>query len=159
MDRIGFAKDIHRFAPNRKLILGGVEIPFEKGLLGHSDADVVLHALTEAILGALALGDLGTHFPDTDVSLKDIDSSKLLEKVVELMRQHGYTIGNVDISLVLEKPKIAPYRLAIQKNIARLLGVTIDQVSVKAGTNEGIGEIGRNEAAEASAIVLLRKVD
>ncbi len=159
MDRIGFAKDIHRFAPNRRLILGGVEIPFEKGLLGHSDADVVLHALTEAILGALALGDLGTHFPDTDVSLKDIDSSKLLEKVVVLMCQHRYTIGNVDISLVLEKPKIAPYRLAIQKNIARLLGVTIDQVSVKAGTNEGIGEIGRNEAAEASAIVLLRKVD
>ena len=159
MDRIGFAKDLHRFAPNRKLILGGVEIPFEKGLLGHSDADVVLHALTEAILGALALGDLGTHFPDTDEHYKNIASSKLLEKAVELMHKHSYAIGNVDISVVLEKPKIAPYRTAIQANIARLLQVNLDQVSIKAGTNEGIGEIGRNEAAEASAIVLLRKVD
>lgn len=159
MDRIGFAKDIHRLVPNRKLILGGIEIPFEKGLLGHSDADVVLHAVTEAILGALALGDLGTHFPDTDSHYKDIDSSLLLKKAVELMTQEGYCVGNVDITLVIEKPKIAPYISRIQNHLSQLLGVTPKEVSLKACTNEGLDAIGRGEAAEASAIILLRKVD
>lgn len=159
MNRIGFAKDIHRFAPNRKLILGTLEIPFDKGLLGHSDADVVLHALTEAILGALALGDLGSHFPDSDPQYKNIASSLLLQRAVELMKKQGYVIGNVDISLVIEKPRIAPYILPMRKAIAQLLEVAVESVSVKAGTKEGLDAIGRGEAAEASAIVLLRKVD
>ncbi len=159
MNRIGFAKDIHRLVPNRKLILGGVEIPFEKGLLGHSDADVVLHAVTEAILGALALGDLGTHFPDSDSRYKDIDSSLLVKKAVELMKKEGYAVGNVDVTIVLEKPKIAPYISSIQQRLATLLEVTSKEVSVKACTNEGLDAIGRGDAAEADAIILLRKVD
>ena len=159
MNRIGFAKDIHRLVVNRKLILGGVEIPFEKGLLGHSDADVVLHAVTEALLGALALGDLGTHFPDSDSQYKDIDSSRLLNKAVELMKKEGYVVINVDISILLEKPKIASYIPSIQQRLASLLEVTIKDVSVKACTNEGLDAIGRGEAAEADAIILLRKVD
>ena len=158
MDRIGFAKDIHKMVVGRPLILGGIHIPFEKGLLGHSDADVILHALTEAILGALALGDLGKHFPDTDAAYKDIDSSLLVKKAVTLMKNEGYAVGNADISLVLEKPRVAPYIEKMRSHIALLLEVPMSSVSVKAGTNEGLGEIGRGEAAEASAIVLLRKV-
>ena len=158
MDRIGFAKDIHKMVVGRPLILGGIHIPFEKGLLGHSDADVILHALTEAILGALALGDLGKHFPDTDAAYKDIDSSLLVKKAVTLMKNEGYAVGNADISLVLEKPRVAPYIEKMRSHIALLLEVPVSSVSVKAGTNEGLGEIGRGEAAEASAIVLLRKV-
>lgn len=158
MDRIGFAKDIHKMVVGRPLILGGIHIPFEKGLLGHSDADVILHALAEAILGALALGDLGKHFPDTDAAYKDIDSSILVKKAVTLLKNEGYTVGNADISLVLEKPRVAPYIEKMRSHIATLLEVPVSSVSVKAGTNEGLGEIGRGEAAEASAIVLLRKV-
>jgi len=158
MDRIGFAKDIHKMVVGRPLILGGIHIPFEKGLLGHSDADVILHALTEAILGALALGDLGKHFPDTDAAYKDIDSSLLVKKAVTLMKNEGYAVGNADISLVLEKPRVAPYIEKMRSHIALLLEVPMSSVSVKAGTNEGLGEIGRGKAAEASAIVLLRKV-
>lgn len=158
MDRIGFAKDIHKMVVGRPLILGGITIPFEKGLLGHSDADVILHALAEAILGALALGDLGKHFPDTDAQYKDIDSSLFVKKAVALMKKEGYTVGNADISLVLEKPRVAPYIEKMRFHIALLLEVSVSAVSVKAGTNEGLGEIGRGEAAEASAIVLLRKV-
>jgi len=158
MDRIGFAKDIHKMVAGRPLILGGIHIPFEKGLLGHSDADVILHALAEAILGALALGDLGKHFPDTDAAYKDIDSSLLVKKAVTLMKNEGYTVGNADISLVLEKPRVAPYIEKMRNHIAALLEVPVSSVSVKAETNEGLGEIGRGEAAEASAVVLLRKV-
>ena len=158
MDRIGFAKDIHKMVVGRPLILGGIHIPFEKGLLGHSDADVILHALTEAILGALALGDLGKHFPDTDAAYKDIDSSLLVKKAVTLMKNEGYAVGNADISLVLEKPRVAPYIEKMRSHIALLLEVPVSSISVKAGTNEGLGEIGRGKAAEASAIVLLRKV-
>jgi 2-C-methyl-D-erythritol 2,4-cyclodiphosphate synthase len=158
MERIGFAKDIHKLVVGRPLILGGVHIPFEKGLLGHSDADVILHALTEAILGALALGDLGKHFPDTEEQYKDVDSSLLVKKAVLLMKKEGYVVGNADISLVLEKPRVAPYIDAMRAHIASLLEVPVANVSVKAGTNEGLDAIGHGDAAEASAIVLLRKV-
>jgi len=158
MYRIGHAHDIHKLVVGRKLMLAGIEVPFEKGSLGHSDADVILHALAESILGALALGDLGKHFPDTDMNFKNIDSSKLVEVVVSLMEKEGYEVVNTDISLHLEKPKIAPYIEAMRQKVARLLKVEINQVSIKAGTNEGMGPVGLGEAVEATAMTLVRKV-
>lgn len=155
--RIGFAKDIHRLVPNRKLILGGVVIPHDYGLLGHSDADVVLHAIAEAILGALSLGDLGQHFPDTDPKYKGIDSSVILTNVVEKMTHMKFQVSNVDVSIHAEKPKLLPYREMMRERISKLLGCSINDVNVKAGTNEGLDAIGRHEAIEAVAVVLLKQ--
>ena len=136
--RIGNGFDVHAFAEGRKLILGGVEIPCEKGLIGHSDADVLLHAITDALLGALALGDLGKHFPDSDEEFKDADSSILLKKVYDLLRTKNYILSNVDSILMMEKPKVASYVLQMRQNIAKVLNVDIDKISVKATTTEGL---------------------
>jgi len=155
--RIGLGYDVHQFASGRKLILGGVEIPFEKGLLGHSDADVLLHAVCDAILGALAIGDIGYHFPDSDAKFKDADSKDLLQKVYYLMRDEGYTIGNIDSTLLLEEPKIARHIPSMRKTIARILEVGLDRVSIKATTTEKLGFVGRKEGCAAQAIILIIK--
>jgi 2-C-methyl-D-erythritol 2,4-cyclodiphosphate synthase len=155
MDRIGHGFDVHRFADNRALVLGGVQIPYEKGLLGHSDADVLLHAIADALLGAAALGDIGHHFPDTDVRYKGISSLRLLEHVASLLEREKYTVSNVDATLVMERPKIAPHVPAMRENIARALRIDIARVSVKATTNEGLGFIGAGEGAVAHAIALI----
>ncbi len=155
--RIGFSKDIHRLAENRKLIIGGVVVPFEKGELAHSDGDVLYHALAESILGALALGDLGKHFPDTSDETLDMDSSVIVSKVVKMMFEKGYEVNNVDIFVSLERPKLKDYIESMRNNVANLLQVNIDQVSIKAGTNEKCGEVGKGEAIEATSMILLRK--
>ena len=157
--RIGYSRDTHILVEGRELFLGGINIPFEKGLLGHSDADVLLHAIAEAILGALALGDLGTHFPDNDPKYKGIDSKILLNEVVKMMKEKGYKIGNVDTMLILELPKMKPHILAIRESIASLLNTSLDNVSVKATTNEKMGYLGENKAIEANAVVLLESED
>ena len=154
--RIGFASDIHKLVIARKFVLAGVAIPSKVGELAHSDGDVVYHAVSEAILGALALGDLGKHFPATD-EYKDIDSSFIVKKVVFMMLKKGYVVNNVDVSITLEKPKLKPYILDMRKNLAKLLSIDVDDVSVKAGTNEGLDEIGQGKAVKAEAIVLLKK--
>ncbi|NLZ15504.1 MAG: 2-C-methyl-D-erythritol 2,4-cyclodiphosphate synthase [Erysipelotrichaceae bacterium] len=156
MMRIGFASDIHQLVENRKLMLGGVHIPFPLGELAHSDGDVVYHALGEAILGALALGDLGTYFPNSP-EYKDIDSSIIVSRIVKMMVENGYKVGNIDISITLKAPKLAPFIQIMRANIAQLLYVDIKCVSVKAGTNEDIDELGRGFAVRADAIVLLEK--
>ena len=153
--RIGFASDIHQLVENRKLILAGVVVPFEKGEKAHSDGDVVYHALGESILGALALGDLGKFFPDNDDKYKDMDSSLIIKEIVKMMEDKGYTVNNVDISITLERPKLKEYILNMRENIARLLKVNIDQVSVKAGTNEKMDELGKGNAVKAESIILL----
>ncbi len=155
--RIGFSKDIHRLVENRKLIIGGVVVPFEKGELAHSDGDVLYHALAESILGALALGDLGKHFPDTSDETLDMDSSVIVSKVVKMMFEKGYEVNNVDIFVSLERPKLKDYIESMRNNVANLLQVNIDQVSIKAGTNEKCGEVGKGEAIEATSMILLRK--
>ena len=155
--RIGFSKDIHKLVENRKLIIGGVVIPFEKGELAHSDGDVLYHALAESILGALALGDLGKHFPDTSDETLDMDSSVIVSRVVKMMFEKGYEVNNVDIFVSLERPKLKDYIESMRNNVAKLLQVNIDQVSIKAGTNEKCGEVGKGEAIEATSMILLRK--
>lgn len=155
--KIGYGFDVHAFAPNRKLILGGIEIPHEKGLLGHSDADVLLHAICDAILGALALGDIGKHFPDTDPKYKDADSKMLLDKVRYLMNDFHYEIGNIDSTILLEEPKISTFIPEMRKVIATILDVKVDHVSVKATTSEKLGFVGREEGCAAHAVVLLIK--
>ena len=155
--RIGFASDIHQLVENRKLILAGVVIPFDKGEKAHSDGDVVYHALGESILGALALGDLGTFFPDNDDKYKDMDSSIIVKEIVKMMEEKGYRVNNVDISITLEKPKLKDHIVNMRNNIARLLKVDIDQVSIKAGTNEKLDEIGKGNAVKAESIILLRE--
>jgi len=155
--RIGFGYDVHAFAENRKLYLGGVEIPYPKGLAGHSDADVLLHAICDAMLGALALGDIGKHFPDNDDAYKNIDSKILLSEVNKLILQHNYNIGNIDCTVVMERPKLKDYILDIRKNIATILNINIDQVSVKATTSERLGFVGTEEGTKAYAVVLLKK--
>lgn len=155
--RIGFASDIHALVENRKLILGGVIVPFERGELAHSDGDVLYHALAESILGALALGDLGTHFPDNDNKYKDMDSALIVRSVVKMMNEKGYLVNNVDISISLEKPKLKPYILKMRENVATLLNVDLDKVSIKAGTNEGFDAVGKGEAVKAEAIILLKE--
>lgn len=155
--KIGFGFDVHAFTPNRKLILGGIEIPHEKGLLGHSDADVLLHAICDAILGALALGDIGKHFPDTDPKYKDVDSKMLLDKVRYLMNDFHYEIGNIDSTIILEEPKISTFIPEMRKVIATILDVKVDHVSVKATTSERLGYVGREEGCAAHAVVLLIK--
>ena len=155
--RIGQSTDIHRLAEGRKLILGGVEIPSDLGLVGHSDADALCHAVAEAILGALALGDLGKWFPDTDPKWEGADSIKILEQVGVMMRQHGYSIGNIDSLIMIEKPKMAPHIMAMRENIARALVCDLDNVSVKATRGEGLGFVGKSEGVQAQAVVLLVK--
>ena len=154
--RTGFGYDIHPLTENRKLILGGVDIPSTKGLLGHSDADVLLHAICDALLGAAALGDIGKHFPDTDERYRGISSLKLLEQVVALLKAAHCSITNIDSTLVLEQPKIAPYVEEMQQNIARAAGLHINQISIKATTNEKLGAIGRGEGCAAFAVASLQ---
>ena len=156
--RIGFGYDVHAYAENRKLIIGGVEIPFKKGLLGHSDADVLLHTISDALLGALALGDIGMHFPDTDDKYKNADSKLLLEHVYGLIKEKGYVLVNLDSTLLMQKPKISPYVTQIRETISSLLDCRIDQISVKATTTEKLGFVGRLEGVAAYCTVLLRKI-
>lgn len=153
--RIGYGYDVHRLTEGRPLVLGGVTIPWEKGLLGHSDADVMLHALMDALLGAAALGDIGHLFPDSDQRYRGIDSRKLLRQVAVLLEQAGYAVGNVDVTLVAQRPKIAPYIDDMRTNIAADLGVSITRVSVKATTEEGLGFTGTGEGMAAHAVALL----
>lgn len=155
--RIGMGYDVHRLVEGRKLILGGVEIPYEKGLLGHSDADVLIHALMDAILGAMAMRDIGYHFPDTDVAYEGISSVVLLERVRKLMEESGYTLVNADMTLMAERPKIAPYIEAMVEVISHVLAVESSAVSIKATTTEGLGFIGRNEGMAAQAVVLIEE--
>ena len=153
--RIGMGYDVHKLVENRKLILGGVEIPYEKGLLGHSDADVLLHAIMDALLGASALGDIGKHFPDTDMKYEGIDSKILLKKVYELMREKGYKIGNLDSIIVAQKPKLKDYIEEMRKKMAKILHTDIENVSVKATTEEKLGFTGSGEGISAQSICLL----
>ena len=155
--RVGFSKDIHRLVENRKLILAGVVVPFNKGELAHSDGDVVYHAVAESIYGALALGDLGKKFPDDSNETLNMDSSLIVKSAVFNMVFNGYEVNNIDVFISLEKPKLKDYIEQMRKNLATLLKVQLSQVSVKAGTNEGCGEVGRGEAIEATAVVLLKK--
>ncbi len=155
--RIGSGIDFHQLAEGRALWIGGIQIPHHKGAVGHSDADVLLHAICDALLGALALGDIGQHFPNTDESYKNIDSKILLKKCVELIRSKGYSVVNVDATLCLEAPKIRPYVTSMQQTIAPLLGVEIDAVSIKATTTEKMGFAGREEGLMAQASVLLQQ--
>ena len=156
--RIGFGYDVHRLVFDRKLILGGVCIPYEKGLAGHSDADVLVHSIMDAMLGALAMGDIGKHFPDNDQNYKDIDSMVLLEKVMVLIWEKGYTIGNIDTTICAEKPKMQPYISQMQKNIADVLKTVAENISIKATTTEKLGFVGAGEGISAYAVVLLEKV-
>lgn len=156
MYRIGFSEDIHPLVEGRKLVLGGVEIPFDLGCFGHSDGDVVIHAVAESILGALALGDLGSHFPDNDPKYKGIDSTLLLEEVVELMTGKGFEINNIDIQVAISKPKLAGYIPQMREKVAKLLLTDVENVSIKAMSFNKVGPIGKNEAAMAQSSVLLR---
>ncbi|HAX18597.1 MAG TPA: 2-C-methyl-D-erythritol 2,4-cyclodiphosphate synthase [Actinobacteria bacterium] len=158
MLRIGIGYDVHRFIEGRPLILGGVRIDYNKGLAGHSDADVLIHSINDAILGACCLGDIGMHFPDTDNTYKDISSVVLLEKVIRLMKESGYRVVNCDNVIILEEPKIAPYIQRIRERLFKLLETDISEVSVKATTTEGLGFCGREEGIAAQSIVLLEKV-
>ncbi len=155
--RIGFASDIHRLQAGNKLMLGGVNIPHWQGEVAHSDGDVVYHALAESILGALALGDLGTHFPDSDPQYRGIDSAILVKRVVEMMEEKGYLVNNVDISITLEQPKLKSFIPQMRENIANLLNVDVDCISVKAGTNEKMDAVGMQLAVKAESIVLLKE--
>ncbi|WP_456454975.1 2-C-methyl-D-erythritol 2,4-cyclodiphosphate synthase [Thermovibrio sp.] len=157
MFRVGIGYDAHRLAEGRELIIGGVRIPYSKGLLGHSDADVLVHAVCDAILGALSLGDIGHHFPPTE-EFKGISSLKLLMKVNELVKSKGYEVVNIDSVVVAQKPKLAPYRAEMEENIARALSISRERVSVKATTTEGMGFEGREEGISAQAVALLKEV-
>ena len=155
--RVGFSKDIHKLVENRKLIIAGVIVPFELGELAHSDGDVLYHAVAESILGALALGDLGKHFPDTSNETKDMNSELIVAKVVKMMEELEYEVGNIDVFVSLERPKLKDYIEQMRENLARVLHTNIGNVSIKAGTNEGCGEVGQGKAIEATSMILLRK--
>jgi 2-C-methyl-D-erythritol 2,4-cyclodiphosphate synthase len=155
--RIGFGFDVHQLVEGRDFWLGGIKIPADKGILGHSDADVLLHAICDAILGSLVLGDIGKHFPDTDTTFKGIDSKILLSKVMELISNKGYKIGNIDTTVVCQQPKIMPYAYEMRNCIAQICNITVDDISIKATTNETMGFIGREEGIVAYAVVLLLK--
>lgn len=157
MIRVGYGYDVHRLVEGRKLILGGVDIPFEKGLLGHSDADVLLHAITDALFGAAALGDIGSHFPDTDPRYKGADSLKLLEACGRELAEHGWSIGNIDATIVAQRPKLLPYVPQMRENIARVLHITVEQVSLKGKTEEGLGFTGAGEGMAVHAVCLIEK--
>jgi len=152
MTRFGMGYDVHQLVENRKLIIGGVDIPYEKGLLGHSDADVLLHAISDALLGAAALGDIGKHFPDTDPRYKGADSLKLLEEVGNLLAEKGYVVGNVDATIVAQKPKMLPHIPQMRENIAKVLHVDIDQINVKATTEEHLGFTGSGQGISSYAV-------
>ena len=153
--RVGIGYDVHKFAEGRKLILGGVEIPYEKGLLGHSDADVIVHAIMDALLGAAALGDIGQHFPDTDPAYEGISSICLLEKVRQLLEDHHYQVGNIDSIIIAQLPKMMPHLPQMRKNVAGALQIGEDRVSIKATTEEGLGFTGRGEGIAAQAVCML----
>ena len=157
--RVGLGYDVHKLVEGRKLIIGGVDIPYEKGLLGHSDADVLIHAVMDSILGALALGDIGKHFPDTDEKYKGADSMKLLEFVYNLINEKGYNIGNIDCTIIAQSPKMAPHIQNMRENIAKTLNTSIENINVKATTEEGLGFTGSKEGISAQSICLLVKVD
>ena len=155
LPRIGHGYDVHRLAEGRRLVLGGVEVPCERGLLGHSDADVLLHALMDALLGAAALGDIGRLFPDSSERYRGIDSRRLLREVAAVLAESGFSVGNVDVTLVAQRPKVAPYILRMRENIASDLGIPLDAVSVKATTEEGLGFTGSGEGMAAHAVALI----
>lgn len=155
--RIGHGFDVHAFAEDRRLIIGGVDIPHERGLLGHSDADVLLHAICDALLGAAGLGDIGKHFPDSDPQFKGIDSRKLLRHVAELLRRQGWTVANVDATIIAQMPRMAPHIAAMREHIAEDLGVAADQVNVKATTTEKLGFTGRGEGIAAESVCLIAR--
>jgi 2-C-methyl-D-erythritol 2,4-cyclodiphosphate synthase len=157
--RIGIGYDIHRLVEGRKLVLAGIEIPYERGLLGHSDSDVLAHAICDALLGAAALGDIGAHFPDTDERYRDASSLDLLDRVVELITGRGYRVANVDVVVMAERPRLLPYVDAMRERLASSLNVDIDSVSVKAKTSEGLESVGRGEAMAAHAVALLSRKD
>lgn len=157
--RIGIGYDVHKLVDDRKLFIGGVEIPYEKGLLGHSDADVLIHAIMDSILGALALRDIGYHFPDTDNEYKDIDSKILLKRVYEIMKGKNYKIGNIDSVIACQKPKLAPYIDDMKKVIAEILNTDVENISIKATTTEKLGFIGRGEGISSEAVCLLERDD
>jgi ygbB family len=158
MTRVGIGYDVHRLVEGRKLILGGVDIPYENGLLGHSDADVLLHAVSDALLGAAALGDIGKHFPDTDERFAGADSGKLLAEAVRLIRAEGYAIGNVDATIVAQAPKLQPHIPAMRENIARILGLDLGDVNVKATTEERLGFTGSGEGMSAYAVAGIERI-
>ena len=153
--RVGMGYDVHKLVEGRRLVLGGVEIPYEKGLLGHSDADVLVHAVMDALLGAAALGDIGKHFPDTDPAYEGADSMKLLEEVRKLLDEHNFMIGNVDATVIAQKPKLRPYIAQMEENIAKTLGIAKDQINIKATTEEGLGFTGTEEGISSQAICML----
>ena len=155
--RIGFGYDVHCLTEGRKLILGGVDIPYEKGLLGHSDADVLTHAIMDAIIGALGLGDIGRHFPDTSDKYKDISSLTLLSEVSKMLDKTGYVIGNIDATLVIQKPKVSPYISGMLEKISSTLGIEINKINIKATTEEQLGFTGREEGVVAHAVALIIK--
>ncbi len=156
--RIGIGYDVHKLVEGRKLIIGGVEIPHEKGLLGHSDADVLVHAIMDSILGALSLGDIGKHFPDTDGSYKDIDSMILLERTYDLMLESGYAVGNIDCVIAVQKPKLAPYIDSMREKIASVLNTSLSNINIKATTTEKLGFEGREEGISSQAVCLLLEI-
>lgn len=153
--RIGLGYDVHRLVEERDLIIGGVTIPYEKGLLGHSDADVLIHAIIDSLLGASALGDIGTLFPDTDMKFKGISSIKLLEEVGKLLREHHYLISNIDSTIIAQKPKMAPYIMEMRENIAKALNIDLMKINVKATTEEGLGFTGTGEGISSQSICLI----
>ncbi len=157
MIRIGQGFDIHQLVEDRPLIIGGIQIPFHKGLLGHSDADVLLHTITDAALGALALGDIGKHFPDTDPNYKDANSAKLLQRAWEIVVDHGYELGNLDTTIIAQKPKMAPYIPRMRRNIAEILNADESRISIKATTMEKLGPIGEQKGIAAISVILLTK--
>ncbi|MCM1308089.1 MAG: 2-C-methyl-D-erythritol 2,4-cyclodiphosphate synthase [Butyrivibrio sp.] len=157
--RIGTGYDVHRLTENRRLIIGGVEIPYDKGLLGHSDADVLLHAVTDALLGAAALGDIGTHFPDSDAAYEGISSVRLLERAAKILSDNNFIIENIDSTIIAQKPKLSPYIQAMRENIAGALGIDVSRVSVKATTEEGLGFTGAGEGIAAQASALLTELE
>lgn len=159
MLRIGHGFDVHAFAEGRPCIIGGITIPYERGLAGHSDADVLLHAITDAILGALGLGDIGTHFPDTDAAYKDADSAVLLQRVWEMAEERGYTLGNLDGTIIAQAPKMAPYIPQMRERISGLLRSESERINIKATTTEKLGFTGRGEGIAAQAVVCLVKKD
>jgi 2-C-methyl-D-erythritol 2,4-cyclodiphosphate synthase len=155
--RIGHGFDVHRFRRGRKLVLGGIEIPHPKGLIGHSDADVLLHALINALLGAMGESDIGTHFPDSDSRYKGISSTKLLGKILLMMRRRGFTLVNADVTVIAQEPKLAPYYSAIKKNVANQLKAAEKQINIKSTTTERLGWIGKGAGMAATAVILLRR--
>ena len=159
--RIGMGYDVHKLVEGRKLILGGVEIPYEKGLLGHSDADVILHAIMDALLGAAGLGDIGKFFPDNDEKYKDADSVELLKEVAKKIRENGFEIGNIDGTIIAQKPKLAPYKDKMEENVAKAINIDLSQVCIKATTEEGMGFTGEGKGISSQAIAPLvdRKMD